>query len=342
MSEYKGIKGFQVQTRSSDPTPTEVQTGDFYYNSTTGQFKTLNTGGAPIGTWASATNLNTGRGNGIGGGGTQDAALAFAGGEPTRSNKVEEYNGSSWTETTELGTARDYTVGCGVTAEACMCGPGAIAPGGNYGNTEVWNGSSWSEVADPDPAGYYRNLAGSSTSAIISGGGDPSHGNQDIEEVDEYNGSSWTEIAELNTARGAAAGIGIAAPSIMFAAGTNTGGPGNNAVEIWNGSSWTEVSEVNQARYAVKGFGLTTSGTIAGGAGPASANLTGKTEFWDGTSWTEVNDMATARRSLGSGTGSPSSVGIVFGGDAGSPVSETNVTEEFTGAAFQIKTVTTS
>ena len=27
-------------------------TGDFYYNSTTGQFKTVNTGGAPIGTWS--------------------------------------------------------------------------------------------------------------------------------------------------------------------------------------------------------------------------------------------------------------------------------------------------
>ena len=27
-------------------------TGDFYYNSTTGQFKTVNTGGAPIGSWS--------------------------------------------------------------------------------------------------------------------------------------------------------------------------------------------------------------------------------------------------------------------------------------------------
>ena len=36
-------------------------TGDFYYNSTTGQFKTINTGGAPIGTWASGTSLNTSR-----------------------------------------------------------------------------------------------------------------------------------------------------------------------------------------------------------------------------------------------------------------------------------------
>ena len=34
-------------------------TGDFYYNSTTGQFKTVNTGGAPIGSWGSGGNLNT-------------------------------------------------------------------------------------------------------------------------------------------------------------------------------------------------------------------------------------------------------------------------------------------
>ncbi len=41
MSEYKGIKGFQVQTRTEDPSPTEAQVGDFYYNSTTGQFKNV-------------------------------------------------------------------------------------------------------------------------------------------------------------------------------------------------------------------------------------------------------------------------------------------------------------
>ena len=32
--------------------------GDFYYNSSTGQFKNINTGGAPIGTWASGGSLN--------------------------------------------------------------------------------------------------------------------------------------------------------------------------------------------------------------------------------------------------------------------------------------------
>ena len=33
-------------------------TGDFYYNSTSGQFKAVNTGGAPIGSWASSGDLN--------------------------------------------------------------------------------------------------------------------------------------------------------------------------------------------------------------------------------------------------------------------------------------------
>ena len=60
MSEYKGIKGFQVQTREQDPSPTEAQVGDFYYNSTTGQFKNIGSG-VGTGTWASGENLNTQR-----------------------------------------------------------------------------------------------------------------------------------------------------------------------------------------------------------------------------------------------------------------------------------------
>ena len=71
MSEYKGIKGFQVQTRTENPGPTEAQM-EILYNSTSGQFKTVNTGGAPIGTWASGGNMNTGRSD-LAGAGTQTA-----------------------------------------------------------------------------------------------------------------------------------------------------------------------------------------------------------------------------------------------------------------------------
>ena len=56
-------------------------TGDFYYNSTTGQFKNVNTGGAPIGTWASGGNLNTSRGQmGHSGAGTNNSR-SYVGGD---------------------------------------------------------------------------------------------------------------------------------------------------------------------------------------------------------------------------------------------------------------------
>ena len=338
MSEYKGIKGFQVQTRTEDPGPTEAQAGDFYYNSGSGQFRTIKDGGAPIGTWASGGSLNAARGNGIGGGGTQTNALAF-GGDP-RTAATENYNGSSWTEVADLNTARNYLTGIGESGEACMANSGNS---GSYtGATEIWNGSGWTEVADTPPGRIYVNLAGSTTSAIQTGGSDPSYPNGNAPYAQEWDGSSWTEVTEMNTPRYAAAGFGANAEAANIAGGSSAGGPGNASNELWNGSSWTELGDMNNARYNLKGFGVSTQGVVAGGAGPGAGDGTGKTEFWNGSSWTETNDMATARRALGSGTGSPSNAGIVFGGNT--PPSFGNVanTEEFSADAFQIKTVTTS
>jgi hypothetical protein len=114
MADYKGIQGFGVQTLASDPTePGSV--GQIFYNSTSGTFKTVKPGGAPVGTWASGGNLNTARGNGIGGGGTQTNALAF-GGDP-RTGATENYNGTSWTEVNDLNSARNYLTGIGETEE---------------------------------------------------------------------------------------------------------------------------------------------------------------------------------------------------------------------------------
>jgi hypothetical protein len=62
MANYKELEGFGVQTLATDPdTPGWV--GSIFYNSTSGTFKTVKPGGAPIGTWASGDNLNTARGN---------------------------------------------------------------------------------------------------------------------------------------------------------------------------------------------------------------------------------------------------------------------------------------
>ena len=124
MAEYKGIKGFQVQTRTEDPGPTEVQPGDFYYNSTTGQFKTITAGGAPIGTWSSGGNMNTARSY-LGGFGSQTSAIAASGLTTTRVTNVEEYDGSSWTEIADVSNALNHRSGAGITAPAGMVIAGA-------------------------------------------------------------------------------------------------------------------------------------------------------------------------------------------------------------------------
>ena len=82
MAKYSDIKGFTVQTLSTDTVASQ----------------------AAGGSWASGGSLNTGRTAG-GGCGIQTAALYFAG-DPVGSVGAlnEEYNGSSWTEKGLLGS----------------------------------------------------------------------------------------------------------------------------------------------------------------------------------------------------------------------------------------------
>ena len=83
--------------------------------------------------------------------------------------------------------------------------------------------------------------------------------------------------------------------------------------------------------------GTQTDAMINGDGGGPAPNTS--VEFWNGSSWTEINDIATARGAAGGGGTTTS--GIISGGNP-APGGTTNVTEEFTAADFQIKTVTTS
>ena len=85
--------------------------------------------------------------------------------------------------------------------------------------------------------------------------------------------------------------------------------------------------------------GTATSGIISGGNSPGTARMA-NTEFWNGSSWTEINDLSVARYGV-SGQGGTSGAGLAYGGNNPSDA-VTNVTEEFTAADFQIKSVTTS
>ena len=323
-------------------------TGDFYYNSSTGSFKTVNTGGAPIGTWASGGTMNSARFLSGGAGATHSAALVFGGRNPAlspgpNSNFTESYDGTSWAETADMNVQAAYWAGMGTQTAALAVGG---SPPATAGYTEQWNGSAWTAKnaltrgsATPQAATYGMGN-GTTTSALFYGGDEGSNSQQRTE---EWDGTNWTEVADLNTGRGYGAGFGTNAEDALCVGGLSYP-PGNLAIcESWNGSAWTEVGDLNTGRLlyntsstqAPSNVGLVYSGRNL------SPNASfAVTESWNGTAWTEVADLATARRA--GGGGGIGTNAILSGGSPNGGPAYTGVTEEFTAADFLIKTVTTS
>ena len=123
MAGYKEIKGFQVQTRTSDPAPYAQALADNPY----------------AGVWSSVGNVNTAR-LGSGAAGANNSAALIFGGAPSNKNHTEQYNGSSWTELNNLNHGRQYLGGQGTYTAAIAFGgeePGLT------GNTELWDGTNW-------------------------------------------------------------------------------------------------------------------------------------------------------------------------------------------------------
>jgi hypothetical protein len=347
MATYKGIQGFSVKTLASDPSDSSA-IGQLWYNSTSGTFKV---GAEGTGTWAAGGSLNSAR-SGLGGSGTQTAALAFGGaapGDPSGAmDEVESYNGTAWTETTDLGSRR-YTGGSiGQTSSdaAYVGGYSAPPPPLQSGKTEKWNGSAWTESGDLQSGrqGFFGG-AGTTTAGLVAGSG-PADG-----ATETFDGTSWTEVANLVTARQYAPVCGLTSTASMCVGGYGipadspySNGPGSRVglTEIWDGTSWTNVSgTLNLGRIAAGLAGTTTAAVIAGGStgDPAPPTTTTATaETWNGTSWTSVAAMADAVEELGASSSS-STAAIMFGGAPGGTVS---ASEEWTSPLFEVKTVTTS
>jgi|TARA_R110002020_G_C16165443_1_gene763695 hypothetical protein len=318
MAEYKEIKGFRVQTRTEDPT--EGIVGDFYYNSSTGQFKTIGTG---VGAWSSGGNLTTAR-RYLAGLGAYTNALVFGG---PSTGKTELYNGTSWTEKSDLNT---NSLGCGRAGTPTS----GLKFGGDPAVVEDWNGASWtSNPHSMNTARQFLASDGPSSDAAIGCGGEPPSSGLSITEV--YDGSSWTEKGDLNTARYTNAGMGTVT-AFLTAGGATP--PQTTAVELFNGTGWTSTTAMNTARGALGGSGSSTLAVVFGGGNPTAVT---NTESWDGTSWTEGNDIATARRFGGSSniTGNTSAL---FAGGKAPPPSSLDATEEWLVPDFVTKTVTTS
>ena len=332
MSEYKGIKGFQVQTRTTDPS--EPIIGDFYYNSSTGQFKNI-ASGAGTGTFASGGNMNTARYRMQGGMGIYNAAFAVGGATPNKAN-VESYNGTSWTEVNDLPSIR-ADISAGGTATAGFALGGTPAP-----NTQTleWDGTNWTE-GGAFPVGCARaGTFGSQTAFVAVGGASPSRSPQD-QSVNtlEYDGSSWTTSNNYPTILANGGGSGTLTAGIIGGGSTPADSNGQHSC-TYDGTNWTQVADMNNP-HQEHGFAQqSTNASTLNYGGPQPGGAT-NTEEWNGSVWTETNNLSTGR-SAGGSAGNINNA-LYFGGSspALSPTT-TAATEEWSQSDFQIKTVTTS
>jgi hypothetical protein len=330
MVAYTGIQGQNILITASDPSnPTE---GQIWYNSTSNLLKGYQF--ATVNAWATGGNLNNGR-NRLGGAGSQTAALAFGGAFPapteTSSALSESYNGTSWTATPSLNTARQYIRGVGSVNTACIAMGGYT--GANSAATESFNGSTWTTVNSMNTARLGMQSFGIQTAAITTGGFSYSP-NQYRADAESWNGTSWTTVTSLPANRQNGGGFGTQAAGAVVS-GQNDGG---NVIptSLWNGSSWTDSpAGLNTSRAGASAAG--TSQTAGLAFGGYTTVYSGATETWNGSSWTtSPNSMATGRYLPGP-AGSQTAA-LAFGGEG----PDLAATEEWTGAALQTKTITTS
>jgi len=333
MADYKGIKGFKVQSLASDPT---VNEGQIWYNTTS---DTLKYDTIAAGAWSSGGTINTARNHCGGAGTTVSAALVMGGhlmtfSNPYSSATTESYDGTSWTEVTAMTVERSYFTGVGPqTAALVGLAHGVSPPGGTITNTETYNGTGWTEVADANTARANCGEAGTTTACLFSGGGPSAVGL-----TEDYNGTSWTVVNELNTARWKMGPASTGSPSAtMVFAGENpaTSPFASNLVEEWNGTSWTAITALGTVRFDGGGSGTVTAALCISG-NPNVVNC----ESWNGTAWTEVANVAYPRYAAGYGGNSSTSQAIYMAGEG--PGSTDNWTEEWDGAPVSAQTVTTS
>ena len=308
MAKYSDIKGFTVQTVSTDPVASAVA------------------GGA----WASGGNLPSVLYENAGAGATQSASMNFGGQGNSPSPQfphtadTQTYDGSSWTEVNNLNNSRRYLSGAGVITSALGYGGYTVPPSapGTKDLCESWDGTNWTEVAELNTK--RREVAGIGTSnsnALCVQGTD---GTSVTSEVESWNGSSWTEVAEANTLRFRSANTGSNTASIIV--GGEVPSTADSAlVESWNGSAWTEIADINTARQQFSAAGTYTDALVMGGS-PNLAN----TEYYDGSSWSEQADLSLGRYINYGSSGDTVAQGMVFGGNAPAPAGHrTNSTEEW-------------
>ena len=335
MATYRSIVGQKIKKVTSDPSnPIE---GQMWYNSTVGVLKGQQFIAAAF---SSGGSMGTGRygGNYFGTGkSSQVAAGGHISGSPDNTANSETYDGTTWSEGNNLNTSR-YNAAGGGTETA-----GIVATGRNpsanpspqvyYGNTEEYNGTSYSEVTDCPEVAYRKCGAGTQTASIIVGGlippgtvGTYSTASQ------EYDGTNWTAGGAAPFKANYMDGVGITTAAVVF--GGQQDPSALDKVYDYNGTSWTAANDMN-SNHGGQHFvsGTVTDAIIGAGGSPYPAAA--QAETYDGTSFT--NDATLSTVGQRGGKGSTVAAAIACGGHP--PFLA--VTEEYTAAGPQTKTVTT-
>ena len=311
MADYKTIKGFNIQSVSSDPS--NLSEGEIWYNTTSSTIKGYAT---QAGTWSSGTAYPQGIQAGAGSAGIATALIVWGGdsdaGGPGYVKDCFSYNGSAWTATNAMNRdAGAYEPGLGTQTAALAGCYYRGSPAANVNAVEEFDGTNWTEVNSMVNDVPYRNGNGTQTAGIMAGGkpiAAPSGAYQDVSET--YDGTSWTEGNNLNTARSAGCAHNGTSTACLTVGGRD--GPGSSAnTELYDGTCWTEVNNLNTARYFMGGSGTSTLALTYGGLHPPKT----ETESWDGTSWTEVNDLSAGRGGGGSGGTTNTSAVMASGGE---------------------------
>ena len=221
MSEYKGIKGYSIQSINQEPTkgfPGEIaNTGQVWFAPDDNFYLQKN---IAVGSWTSANLMNTAR-TSLTGTGTQTAALAF-GGTPLLAT-TEKYDGTNWTSVNSMNTGRALLAGAGTQTSALAFGPPT-------GATEKYDGTNWTTVTSLNTSRTSLAGAGTQTAALAFGGTSPVSA-----ATERYDGTNWTTVNSMNSSKTLLAGAGTQTAALAFGGQTGPGTP-LSLTEEWNDS----------------------------------------------------------------------------------------------------------
>jgi len=244
----------------------------------------------PCGSWITAADLNSGRGE-CTATGSQSAAVT-CGGWSGVVQLTEEYNGTSWCTGGDLNVPRRRRPGGGGTQTAAFS-VGGYSGIGYLNTSEEYNGTSWCSSGNISQVKAYLAGCGTLLAGLCFGGLVTPPFSNPTNRTEEFDGTSWSLGGNLITAKGMLGGSGSSIDAISVGGWT---GSELKKCETYDGIIWTSQVDVNSS--VRSGLCGGSNGALSFGGGTSQIT----TEEYNGSAWTIMSDCI---------------VGLYYKGDAG-------------------------